>query len=267
MAYLKFSIKLLLLVIVFSACQNKAANSSSKKQPVSVDTSVSVQQKQVQTTQPVAAISASTPTDSMIDGHVLIPFAYRVWDDNHVSKVINSNWMELHRKNGKYHVAKALYSIVYAKEEPCSGLPTETINPENDVLVFCNIPAIQAGAVDSIAFPSKIISPKKVFEFNYKDDRYKLVASGIEFYKDENQDNPNTKYTLKLFVNSQYIRTLIDQSAYHDTATELEFIGDLDRDGKLDFVIASPRDYEESRTIIILSTQQYPFVGTVQFDC
>jgi hypothetical protein len=263
MNYLKFTGLFILSVIILSACQNKTTNLTQKKSPISTDTTISFQQISSKKALPAAI---GSPTDSMVKGHLLLPFAYRVWENNNVSKVINDNWLELYRKNGKYYVGKAKYKITYEKEEPCSGLPTETIDSENDVLVFFNIANIQHGAVDSISFPNKIIPSNESFEFTYKNDRYQLRASGIEFYKDEDR-KPNAKYTLKLFINGQYTRTLIDQSAYHDTATELEFIGDLDRDGKLDFVISSPRDYEESRTIVILSTAAYPFVGTVQFDC
>ena len=266
MGYLKFTSISFFLVLILSACQNKATNSTSTKQEAAADTTIPPQQSQAEKALPAASAPMTNPTDSMIAGQVLVPFAYRIWDDNNVSKVINNGWLELHRKNGKYNVAPAKYTITYEKEEPCSGLPTETINPQNDVLVFFNISAIQNGSVDSIAIPNKIIPPNKPAEFTYKNDRYELRATGIEFYRDEDQ-KPNARYTLKLFVNGQYQRTLIDQTAYHDTATALEFIGDLDRDGKLDFVISSPRDYEESRTIIILSTAAYPFVGTVQFDC
>lgn len=266
MVYSKFTGVFLLLFLALSACQQKTTNLAKKKQQVSVDTSISSQQTSSRKNLTETSLPTVNQQDSMIEGHVLIPFAYRVWENNNVSKVIHNSWSELYRKDGKYIIGKAQYRITYEKEEPCSGLPTETINPVNDVLVFFNIPAIQHGPIESIPFSDKIISPNQPFEFTYKNDHYQLRASGIEFYKDEDQ-KPNARYTLKLFINGQYTRTLIDQSAYHDTATELEFIGDLDRDGKLDFIIASPRDYEESRTIIILSTAKYPFVGTVQFDC
>ncbi|WP_426791597.1 hypothetical protein [Sphingobacterium sp. WOUb80] len=249
-----------------ASCQNSTTGSTNQRKiripGKEASLSPAIEQKAV-----VESNQSAQPKDSLIDGQILMPYTYRVFDDNNVSKIINPSWLELHRKDGKYNIGKAVYSIVYEKEEPCAGLPTETINPKADVLLFFNISALQPGPVDSIPFHNKIVPPNQPMEFSFKNDKYKLVAAGIEFYKDENTNIEHPGYTLKLFINNKFIRTLIDQDAYHDTATELEFIGDLDRDGILDFIISSPRDYEEHRKILILSTQKFPYVGTVQFDC
>lgn len=205
--------------------------------------------------------------DSIVDGYVLMPFTYRVWEGDAVSKIIDKTWLELHRKNGSYYVGPASYQIENADEEPCSGLPTETIVPEEDVLLFFNISTIQKGAVDSVAFTETIIQPGKTFEFTFQNHSYKISATGIRFHKDEERNNPNANYTLKLYKDGKYLRTIVNQTSYNDTATELKFIGDLDKDGQPDFIFSSPRDYEEIRMIIILSGSQNAYDGNVQFDC
>ncbi|MDR0263551.1 MAG: hypothetical protein LBJ04_10020 [Sphingobacterium sp.] len=251
---------------ITTSCQNPAT-SSTDQQKVRIQDKETSLSPAIERNANVETRQSTQPKDSLIEGRILMPYTYRVFDDNNVSKIINPSWLELHRKDGKYNIGKAVYSIAYEKEEPCAGLPTETINPKADVLLFFNISALQPGPVDSIPFHNKIVPPNQPMEFSFKNDQYKLVAAGIEFYQDENTAIKHPGYTLKLFINNKFIRTLINQDAYHDTATELEFIGDIDRDGILDFIISSPRDYEEHRKILILSTQKFPYVGTVQFDC
>lgn len=253
-----------LFMILISACQQKSSETQKAKTNDSVGDGVIVQSDSIST----SAVSHKIPisSDSIIEGHVLMPVRYRVWGDP-VSKIINNNWLELHLKDGSYAVTSALYHIENEDEEPCSGLPTEMIVPKEDVLLFFNIPTIQKGSVDSIAFPKPIIEPGEPFQFTYQNQKYQLQASGIRFYKDEERNNPNTNYTLKLYRDGKLIRTLINQSSYNDTATELKFIGDLDRDGQLDFIFSSPRDYEEMRLLIILSGSPQVYEGTMQFDC
>ncbi len=258
---------LFLLAATIIACQNK---SNDKQQHAEVLPKPDTVAQQVPTDTlpaPSKEIVYNAAVDSIIDGRILLPSTYRVWENNDVSKIINKNWLELHHKNGAYYVQSASYHIENEDEEPCSGLPTETIVPKEDVLVFFNIPTIQKGAVDSVAFSKPIIEPSKPFEFTFQNQNYKLQATGILFHKDQERNNPNTRYTLKLYKDGKYIRTIIDQTEYNDTSTELEFIGDLDRDGLPDFIFSSPRDYEEQRKIIILSGSAYAYDGNVQFDC
>lgn len=258
---------LFLLAAMVMACQNKSNNKQQQTEDLPKQDTVAEQAPTDSLAAPDKEIVYSADVDSIIDGRILLPSTYRVWENNDVSKIINGNWLELHHKNGSYYVQSASYHIENEDEEPCSGLPTETIVPKEDVLVFFNIPTVQKGAVDSVAFKNPIIEPGKPFEFTFQHDNYKLQATGIQFHKDQERGNPHARYTLKLYKNGQYIRTIIDQTQYNDTASELAFIGDLDKDGLPDFIFSSPRDYEEQRMIIILSGSAYAYDGNVQFDC
>lgn len=260
---IKYGYYFLLIGLIFG-CQQKPIETKNADAPPLVDDSLVGKNDSL--TVPVVSESIRISTDSIVEGRVLMPVRYRVWGDP-VSKIINKNWLELHLKDGAYAVTSALYHIENEDEEPCSGLPTETIVPKEDVLLFFNIPTIQKGPVDSIAFTKSIIEPGEPFHFTHQNQKYQLQASGIRFYKDEERNNPNANYTLQLYRDGKLIRTLINQSSYNDTATELKFIGDLDGDGQLDFIFSSPRDYEEMRFLLILSGSTNIYEGTMQFDC
>lgn len=258
---------LLLFIGFAAACQEPTKDHQrSLVQSTAQDTARGVEQIDTSSVESGPRVEI-TYLDSIIDGHILMPFTYRVWEGNEVSKVINKDWLELSRMNGGYHVRHASYRIENDDEEPCSGLPTETIVPEEDVLLFFNIPAIQQGPVDSVSFTTSIIASGTSLAFSFQNHAYKVSATGIRFHKDEERNNPEARYTLKLYKDGKYIRTIIDQTSYNDTATELRFIGDLDKDGQPDFIFSSPRDYEEMRMIIILSGSAAAYDGHVQFDC
>lgn len=207
-------------------------------------------------------------TDSIIEPEsIIIPGYHRVWDENHVSKALNNEWWEIHKKSGGYAIQKANYTILDGGIDECSGMPEEIIEGKENVLYFFNIKGMQAGKVDSIAFKNKIVEPGKPFHFEFNGAKHTLEASGIHFFNDENRKIDNPYYSLKLYVDGKYVKTILHQTSYNDTSTEIEFIGDIDRDGKVDFILSSPRDYEENRILFILSTSPYAYQGTRQFDC
>lgn len=261
-------IYILLSILSLLSCQDRTgSNTGSAVSSTITDSTTHTDGTDSIIVSPNSRDEVTTLSDSIIDGHILMPVTYRIWEGDAVSKIISKQWLELHHKNNAYYVTPASYTIEYNDEEPCSGLPTETITPNENVLVFFDLPTIQKGKVDSVAFNNAVVEPGKPFDFHLKNQRYQLIASGIQFYKDENRNNPNAKYVLKLFKGDHYVKTLIHQTSYNDTATEIKFIGDLDGDGEPDFIFSSPRDYEEMRMIIILSRSATAYEGTMQFDC
>jgi len=206
---------------------------------------------------------------TLVENQILFPATYRSVEIPDLETVFkNGLWFELYKDNRGYQVDQASYSIKDIEEDPCSGFPSQQIIPNRNTLLYFNIPTIPNGAVDSIPFQNTIISPGKPLTFSYQQDHYRLEATGITFFEDENRNKENTNYTLKLFINDDKEgKILINQNEYNDTATELIFMGDLDKDGKVDFIFSSPRDYEEDRVLIILSGSMMIYEGSRQFDC
>jgi len=259
---------ILFLALLMVACQGKQPNSV--RQPaLSSDSSNTREVALRDTVQSNAtATGTATPDGVFISGKILMPNrAYRIWEGNDEPNNITPSWLALYPKNGKYAVQQAQYKMQHDDEDPCSGMPTITLESKEQVLVYFNIPTIQKGDVDTAAFNTKIVEAGKSMAFTYNGRKYNLKASGIQFYKDENRNNPDASYTLKLYEGDRLLRTLIHQKEYNDTATEVLFIGDLDKDGQPDFILSSPRDYEEHRLLIILSGSAAVYEGTMQFDC
>lgn len=208
-------------------------------------------------------------TFTFVENQILFPSTYRNPEINDLEEVLDKGlWFELYKQDKQYHIAEARYKIQHIDEDPCSGFPAQRILSDRNAVLYFNIPTIPNGIVDSIAYNNKIVSPGHPLEFIYNKDRYRLEASGITFFNNDNPDTNDGRYVLKLYINDDKEgKVLIDQSEYNDTATEILFMGDLDKDGKVDFIFSSPRDYEEDRVLIILSESMMIYEGTRQFDC
>lgn len=205
---------------------------------------------------------------NVVEDVILFPATYRILNSTELKdKLASAKWKEIYKKDGVYQIADAMYYLSKINEDPCSGYPAQVIESNNKALLLFNIPQIQPGKLDTVAFSNAMIMPNEPFKFEFNSKSYTLQASGISFYGN-NGSNPNGDYTLKLF-SEKYPKglTLIHQTEYNDTCTELVVIADFDKDGLPDFIFSSPRDYEEERYLIILSSDNTTYIGDRQFDC
>ncbi|WP_149526404.1 hypothetical protein [Sphingobacterium hotanense] len=226
------------------------------------------------TAQPIDSLSSmenpstnvENQLDSLVDGHILLPASYRIWKPSEaISRIIDSTWLALYKNGDQYFIGKINYQIEHAAEEPCSGLPTETIVPEHQTYAFFNLREMKAGAIDSISIEKPVLNPNESSCFSFNGKKYSIKASGRAF--DDRDKNGVGVYKLELFEDDRFARVILQQDQYNDTHTEIQLIGDFDKDGKPDFLFSSPRDYEEERVIINLSNSPYAFEGNRQFDC
>jgi len=252
-----------ILLLVYS-CQNKQVANSQDNQdtiPTPVDSTV-VEHNAPET------IPSQNQTINYIEDEALIPSAsYRISEENEIGKMLDKgNWLELYQDKNGYKVAKAQYTLVEEDEEPCSGMPTQTIETVKNSLILFKIPQIKTGNIDTVAFKKRVLSPKQNINFTYAGHSYQLRAEGIDPVQNYYRDLKNPFYRLVLTSNGKE-KTILHQTEYNDTVTEILFIGDLDNDGEVDFILSSPRDYEEQRILIILSKDNKQYEATRQFDC
>ncbi len=203
---------------------------------------------------------------AILEGKLILPLTYRFLnDDDRISKILNATWLAIYKEKGAYHIGKVAYKITEEAEEPCSGLPTETIEPDKNVLAYVDLKSLKTGLLDSIAFNERIIQPDSPFKFSYNGHVYELKANG-KYFRDVD-DTSSEHYSLNLYKDGKYVRNLIKQSEYNDTFTAIKLMADFDGDKEPDFLISSPRHYEEERYLLILSGQHDVFEGNMVFDC
>ncbi|MBF4486387.1 hypothetical protein [Flavobacterium sp. CSZ] len=215
------------------------------------------------------------------DFEILLPRSYRTYDKMNPASSLTKNWIELYEDNGEYFLGKADFKIEKGFDE-CSGDSLQSIISKKKTVVFINYPELKVGKIKSLKIEEDKIWPKEKLSFTFNNDVYTLRAEGkvLSTEKRSLDDNKEEIYkkveNYKLFLktNNGPEKLLLQVETFNDTFVELLFAGDIDNDGKLDFIFGANRDYEETRVMLFLSSKaenEEPVKKVseiaVQFDC
>ena len=215
------------------------------------------------------------------DFDILLPRSYRNWEGKNEANSITKNWTDLYEKNGKYYLGKADFKLESGYDE-CVGDSTKIIESKNKTLLFLDYPELKLGEIKSLKIDKNKIWPKEKIALTFNNVEYFLRAEGeiISSFKVHNDDDKveifhNVKdYKLYISTKKSPEKLLLKEESFNDTFVELLFAGDIDNDGKLDFIFGANRNYEEERVILFLSSkaEKENMVKKVseiaiQFDC
>lgn len=210
--------------------------------------------------------------DTITERTILFPnVPYRILSEaNRVSDIIGEDWYELDRTDdvGFFILNPAAWSVENEAEEPCSGLPTEKLigGLKGNTQLFLNLPGLFIGSPRDYPISKGVLGAGERLVFG-PDDAYRLEASGTDFRDIDQGEKGN--FHLDFFENDKFVLRLIEQSAYNDSKTEVFRILDLNDDNEPDFILSSPRHYEEYRIIIWLSGSDgyTKYEEVLSFDC
>lgn len=211
---------------------------------------------------------------------ILIPKEYRDQGEENEVNILTKNWLDLYPKDGKYYLGKTNYSIIRGFSE-CSGDSTKIINSKNNSILLMNSPQLALGEVKTVTIKKNKIWPKEKLKFHFENEEYTLHAEGKVLSSEKvNTDNGEELYqnvkNYKLYISTSNSREqlFLEEESFNNTFVELLFIGDIDKDGKPDFIFSANRDYEEERVILYLSSQakkgkliKKAAETAIQFDC
>ncbi|MGN5953556.1 hypothetical protein ACP6L2_02970 [Sphingobacterium lactis] len=233
-----------------------------------IDTSQKMEDRSIDTVKHIKDLEkeAESLQNIIVSNKAIIPGSHRYMDQNDkTSKMINSDWLSIYLENGQYKLGKQDLAIQEKGEDPCSGMDVEYIDTKISSLLLVNIKNLAPHKLDTLAIKDQVIQPNSPLKFQWKNQNYELVASGRTFT--EAYERSNEWYTLTIYKNDKKLRTLIIQNDYNDTLTSILLISDLDNDQIPDFIISSPRDYEEERILIFISTDPKIYEAQRVFDC
>jgi len=214
---------------------------------------------------------------------ILLPRSYRSYEGGNDAASLTEKWIELYLENGEYRLGKANFKIEKDFDD-CSGDSLMIIAPKNKVLVFMDYPELKVGKIESLKIKKSIIWPGEKLSLKFNNLQYdlrgegKIISKSKTFTEDENEEDYYMvveQYKLYLTIGNTSGKLLIAADACDgDANVQLLFAGDIDGDGKLDFVFGADRNYEEERVILFLSSKAENGEAVkkvseiaVQFDC
>lgn len=211
----------------------------------------------------------------------LLPNSYRIDENDDPTKELSNDWFDLFEKNGSYYLEKAAYTISKGYDE-CAGTDTKAIETKRNNLLLLDYKNLTTGKVDNLLISKKHIWPKENVNFDFKNITYTLRGVG-DIKNTENRTNDKDEneiwqtvenYKLYLKTSNTNEQLVLYEVSFSDTFVVLVFVGDIDRDGKLDFIFEANRNYEEKRIILFLSFEanENKIIKklseiSIQFDC
>ncbi len=215
---------------------------------------------------------------------------YRMEEPSDYDFLLEEGWMELYQDTTThdFHLIKA--NPKAAKEyDACLDDSSTYLTSLNaiDPLIFIKGINNPQSEIKSVKLKQDMVWCGSSLDFEFNNQKYTLEAEGYvleenDVYEDEEtgkiskwENVVNYRLRLKSTIgNKLQEQLLVAIPSSNDTNVKILFIGDLDNDGKPDFVFDVSRDYEEKAVVLMLSTKakQGEFVRGVgessfQFDC
>jgi hypothetical protein len=196
------------------------------------------------------------------DFDILLPRSYRSYVGERPGIDLTQKWGDLYEQNGEYYLGKADFKIEKGFDE-CSGDSLVSIIPKNKTIIFIDYPSLKLGKIKSVKIEEDKIWPDEKMTLAFNNVNYTLRAEGKVLSSEMVSTDDNTEevfkkvenYKLYLTTGNTTEKLLLAEESFNDTFVELIFAGDIDNDGKLDFIFSANRHYEEERVILFLSSK------------
>jgi len=212
---------------------------------------------------------------------ILLAGTYRIYENEDDTKELTKNWFELYEEKDNYFLDKADYSITNGTDE-CTKSETKTIKTRRKTLLLIDNSTLKKGKIEIVKDLKNTIWPEEEFVFVFKGKTFSLKAEGNILNTEQITDVDGIAKTwhevsdYKLYLKSENSEEelIINEPSFNDTFVKLLFVGDIDNDGQPDFIFDAPRDYEENRVLLFLSSDaiEGKIVPksteiSIQFDC
>lgn len=136
-------------------------------------------------------------------------------------------------------------------------------NIEKKFYAILKLSFLKAGKIENLKITQAEIWPKETVIYNFNNQKYQLKGYGDILGTQVRSNDQGREevfhevknYKLTYSYNGSSEANMIQEEQFNDTFIKTLFVGDIDRDGKLDFIISKPTNYEENSIMLILSSQ------------
>lgn len=174
----------------------------------------------------------------------------------------NSPLIEIYKNSGGYFLGNAAVKISQYNNE-CTGEQPTVIESKKNPIMFLVNPKLPLGKVESFEMKNMNFFPNNKFYFTFKNEDYFFRSEGegetpygLSYEQIKEYDSSEVRNYKVYFGNKIGNEELILEVEYfHGSFLKLIFAGDLDKDGKPDFIFNVSSDYECEEIVVFLSSK------------
>ena len=200
---------------------------------------------------------------------ILIPHSYRDVLEIDFSQ-LDSTWLDLYfdKAENRWKIAATKYSITRSYD-PCIGDSTTILSSSRNALLLFTGIQVDYNSLKSIKIAEEAIPPERKWDFSFNGKNYKLSAMGSvldqtgyyiptsdfkELNRADFEDYKIENYMLSLSTEDGQSQLLFTIPNLSDGIVKLLWVGDLDNDGRPDFVFNTATNEEEIKVELFLSS-------------
>ncbi len=255
---------LFLMICLFAACKRKPQTAPQEKKAIPTQT---------------VSDSLPQPQETVVD--ILLPAGYRGTKPADFQHMLKEDWFDFYQDTDtrNFFLKKASVHISRYYDGCIEDSTTSVQSMEGALLLIKGLTPNNA-RIKSVSLAKESVFAGGQLDFSYNQKNYVLRATGKVAQSESGNDFSDswdhvTNYELYLFdPETKTEQLLVQIPRFKDTQANLLFVGDLDEDGKPDFLIETSTDYEEKRVELFLSSVaekgkliKRVGVSEYQFDC
>ncbi|WP_418696413.1 hypothetical protein [Bacteroides sp.] len=198
------------------------------------------------------------PEDEEAEIDILLPAGYRDSQLSDFDHMYSEAWYDFYQgADSSFYMNEATIKLENFYDG-CIGdsVPSVSSGRENSIVLIKGI-VPQDSLMETKPMPGTIFVGVE-YEFEFHNQKYLLRGDGVLDDDKESNDGWNAVKNYKLYLSkagADEEQLLIAMPEFQDTCVELLWMGDMDLDGRPDFIFDVSGDYESKAVVLFLSSK------------
>ncbi len=213
-----------------------------------------------------AMAQENNTTKKKLNVQIMLPAMYRGSELSDFNDMLSGGWCDFYQDldTKKYFLKKAEVQIEKAYDD-CLQDSATIIRSQRDPLLLISGLKAQKVNINTLILEKKNIWVEEQMSFEFNKKEYSFHGEGItvesneawiDGFKTPQRWDVVKDYKLYLLEKSSGKKQLLlSIPTFNDTFVQILWVGDLDNDGKPDFIFDTSPDYEYKRVELFLSSQ------------